>query len=209
MSLVSLALPMLCILFFSMSLHAQTSQDAIAEDIAPQTQALKTVKVLRLGNLDVPWPEIEINAESAFESEAQFNQLSPSDKATAILNYCAETSKVYAAKAKTLLQIKIPNDYFLYSCDSLAYRLKTGDYVKNFEHVKKINPFILNQLDTSFSYIYNQPHYSFWKTGEEYISSYKNSIFGTLGLPMKYNFIIMQLSLLLAVGLSAVAVFKR
>lgn len=203
MSLSKRTLVFANVILFSLCLAAQTN------DEAENVPAPVAVKILRETNEDVPWPKIEINAESAFESEQKFDQLNHQDKVNAVMDYCKETSKNYTNKAKALLQVKIPNEYFSYSCGPIAYRLKTGDYVKKFDHVQKIDAVILNQLDTAYSYLYNQPYYSFWKSGEEYFNGYKSSVFGMAGLPIKYNAMVMQILLLLAIGLSAVAIFKR
>jgi hypothetical protein len=195
----------LFLMLFSVNfVHAETALDQQPADLLPEPP-----RMIRMMYKEIPWPEIKIDAEKIFSSEAEFIAMSEKDKIDKIVTYCRDIAKDYGAKAKNKLQLKIIDSYFSDPCYQVPFLMRSSNAVNEFKQTGKINIILLNLFDASYSYVYKMPFYSFWKNEEEATNSYLSSIFGVVGIPLKFSHLVLQVLALVALIFSIFGFLKK
>lgn len=173
------------------------------------TLAPSPTKPIRQLDSSVPWPDVDIAIEKSISSEAQLTKLSDAEKIKHVSDYCEESTLAYVNKAKKNLQVKSFSNFFAKSCEGVIFKIKRSDSLRSLQNLSEINLLILNTLDANFSYVYYSPMYNFWKSSEEYQSSYNSSLFGLIGIPFKQSIILTQIAVLIALIVAIAAILKK
>lgn len=160
------------------------------------------------GNLpEVDWPQVSLTIASEFPDEAQFNALKPADKSEKIMTFCLNLANQYQLESKSRFQIKNFGQFFKGTCNTVHELVAKN--VPEYSQLPSVKIYIVKQLDLAYLQIYYMPNRENWKNSEELISSYKNSVFGMFGLPLKYSYLIEQLLLISALCLALIGLRKK
>lgn len=168
---------------------------------------LKSWRSVRLENSDIRFPLVKLDLLEFLKSRNLTEKSNSFELKKAVVEYCYLYSKSYKTSASKMLQLEDIDSYFKSICSFVESTLAKDESIDK-DLLTQINLYLPDRFDIYYLEILNSPNINNLIILEKSIKSYNQSIFGFIGIPYRYNYLVMQSLMLTCLFLLLVLVIR-